>query len=417
MDGFLSRKRLHTTSEDDDKTQTISTPFDDDSTDFKLAVLSSLHPSTDQNLLLEALLSADGSVDEASKSLAPDRTADAPRKETIGYQSSLISFARPRDTSSTSPSKKKALTRRGKTLHLYSPEDIENFTPCSIIHNFLPRAQADALLRELLQEVPSFQKATFKLFEREVSSPHTMAFYVDSLEEARAQTTDYVYNGSRLKDVRRSLPEMRRVSILVQDAVNKEIGRRVREHYPGGKKLQYQSPDAWVPNASFVNCYDGAAENVGYHSDQLTYIGPRAIIGSLSLGVAREFRVRRIVARDDPSHRAEGHPTRADAEGQIAIHLPHNSLLVMHAEMQEEWKHSISPSQAIDPHPVAGNKRINITYRCYKEHLNPQWTPKCRCNIPAVLRCVQKKKDNRGRYVSRLDIQETLLRLSSVDGH
>ena len=401
MDAFVSRKRQRV-SEGDSSVERNPDSLDDDSTDFKLAVLASLHPSMDQNLLLETLLSADGSVEDASKSLLPNDVAKTPRKETIGYQSSLISFALPRDSNSISPSKRKAFTKRGKTLHLYSPEDIESLTPCSIIHKFLPPAQADALLRELLEEAPSFQKATFKLFEREVSSPHTMAFYVDSLEEARAQTTDYVYNGSTLKDVRRSLPEMRRVAVVVQEAVNQEIERRIREHYPDGKKLKYQSPDEWQANASFVNCYNGPAENVGYHSDQLTYIGPRAIIGSLSLGVAREFRVRRIVARDDPST----DQSRADAEGQIAIHLPHNSLLVMHAEMQEEWKHSIAASQAIDPHPLAGNKRINITYRCYKENLNPRWTPKCRCNIPAVLRCAQKKKENRGRYVSLLHALE-----------
>ena len=112
--------------------------------------------------------------------------------------------------------------------------------------------------------------------------------------------------------------------------------------------------------------------SVGYHSDQLTYLGPRAIIGSISLGVAREFRVRKVVARDNEE---SSNAARADTEGQIAIHLPHNSLLVMHAEMQEEWKHSIAPAQAIDPHPIAGNKRINITYRYYREPFHPKYGP------------------------------------------
>ena len=169
---------------------------------------------------------------------------------------------------------------------------------------------------------------------------------------------------------------MRAVSGRVQTAVNAEIKLRIATHYPNGKKLKYQSPEEWVPNAAFVNCYKGGQESVGYHSDQLTYLGPRAVIGSLSLGVAREFRVRRIVARDDgDSLEQDGKrkdSQRADAEGQIAIHLPHNSLLVMHAEMQEEWKHSIHPAQAIDPHPIAGNRRINITYRNYRESFHPK---------------------------------------------
>ena len=169
---------------------------------------------------------------------------------------------------------------------------------------------------------------------------------------------------------------MRAVSSKVQATVNKEISRRMQSFYPNGKKLKYQSPDDWVPNAAFVNCYDGGGESVGFHSDQLTYLGPRAIIGSLSLGVAREFRVRRIVPRDDakaPSRKPQSQKLlRVDDEGQISIHLPHNSLLVMHAEMQEEWKHSIHPAQAIDPHPIAGNKRINITYRHYRESFHPK---------------------------------------------
>ena len=88
----------------------------------------------------------------------------------------------------------------------------------------------------------------------------------------------------------------------------------------------------------------------------------------------------------------------SDAAGQIAIHLPHNSLLVMHAEMQEEWKHSIAPAQVIDPHPLAGNRRINITYRDYRPEYHPKYTPRCRCGVPTVLRVVQKKRENWGRH-------------------
>lgn len=191
---------------------------------------------------------------------------------------------------------------------------------------------------------------------------------------------------------------MRIVSSKIQPAVNEEIAKRIISHYPDGKKLKFQSPNEWVPNAAFVNCYQGGHESVGYHSDQLTYLGPRAIIGSLSLGVAREFRVRRIVARDDDKP-ASSKNQRADAEGQISIHLPHNSLLVMHGEMQEEWKHSIHPAPVIDPHPIAGNKRINVTYRYYRESFHPRYTPRCKCNVATVLRCVQRKKENRGRYM------------------
>jgi hypothetical protein len=285
------------------------------------------------------------------------------------------------------------MSKRGTTLHLYSAEDIAAHTPCTIIHNFLPSSEADALLVELLEESKSFEKITFKLFDSVVTSPHTSGFYVGSAAELDAQKTEYVYNGARLTDVRTITPMLDRVKARVREAVNAEIQRRIMTCYPGGKKLKYQSPRPWNPNAAFVNCYAGPQQSVGWHSDQLTYLGPRAVIGSLSLGVAREFRVRRVVPKDDKDEK-----TDPDAEGQIAIHLPHNSLLVMHAEMQEEWKHSVAPAQVIDPHPLAGNKRINITYRDYRPEFHPRFTPRCKCGIPCVLRVVQKKKDNWGKY-------------------
>jgi hypothetical protein len=253
---------------------------------------------------------------------------------------------------------------------------------------------ANDLLKELLPEAATFSKATFKLFDNVVQSPHTASFYVEDTALRDAQQSSYLYNGSILDDVREILPRMREVSVKVKEAVNIEIENRIRTHYPDGKKLRYQSPQIWQPNAAFVNCYDGPQQHVGYHSDQLSYLGPRAVIGSLSLGVAREFRVRKIVPKDD-NDKGEA----ADASGQISIHLPHNSLLVMHAEMQEEWKHSIAPAQAIDPHHLAGNKRINITYRWYRKSFGPDFTPKCKCGMPAVLKCVQKQKANRGRYM------------------
>ncbi|KAK7512697.1 hypothetical protein IWZ03DRAFT_333697 [Phyllosticta citriasiana] len=407
MDAFVSRKRRKISPDHDLSNDSPGlSGSEEESTDFKLAILASLHPGLDQRLLLEALLSADGSVERASENLeqngsAQDLSADFLRKKrsVVGYQSSLSSFGLS-NTREASPATRghKVITKKGKTLHLYSPEDIENNTPCSIIHNFLPATEADAVLKEILAETPTYGRDQFKLFDRVVESPHTFCFYVDAFDDVERQKNDYVYNGANIADVRRTLPTMRSVAQKVQDAVNAEIRRRI-DRFQGGKRLKYQSAAEWLPNASFVNCYDGGAESVGFHSDQLTYLGPRAVIGSLSLGVAREFRVRRVVPRDDEGAGGSKAGAGADAEGQIAIQLPHNSLLVMHANMQEEWKHSIAPAQAIDPHPVAGNKRINITYRHYKENLHPKYTPRCKCNIPTVLRCVQKKKENRGKYM------------------
>ncbi|KAI0100612.1 GRF zinc finger domain-containing protein [Nemania sp. FL0031] len=370
----------------------------DESTELKLAMLASLIPDISQEVLLDALSANDGSVDQAAASLLDAQTGPKkPRPAVIvGSQTSLRSFAsRPPRAEGTGVAKRvKLMSKKGSTLYLYEPEEIAEHTPCSIIHNFLPPEEANDLLREMLEESKSFEKATFKLFDNVVQSPHTSSFYLATEAEVNVQKHEYFYYGGRLADVRRITPQLLRVRPKVQEAVNREIRERIRTRYPGGKKLRYQCPDPWQPNAAFVNCYDGPHESVGYHSDHLTYLGPRAVIGSLSLGVAREFRVRRIVPKDTDNNLTDD----ADAQGQISIHLPHNSLLVMHAEMQEEWKHSIAPVQAIDSHPIAGNRRINVTYRDYKPNFHPMFTPRCKCNLPVILRTVQRKKESQGRY-------------------
>ncbi|PGH07157.1 hypothetical protein GX51_01944 [Blastomyces parvus] len=436
MDKFLSRKRSrdsspprsHETALLSAKAGDGEMATDEESTDVKLAILASLFPDFRQEILLETLVASEGSVTTACSILSSQTPPSGKKKRTIsnglGIQSSLSSFGVTATSLSTSKAGPKALTKRGRTLHLFSPEDIAKYTPCTIIHNFLPADEANDLLRELLEEAKAFERQTFQLFENTVQSPHSAGFYVASAEELHQQKHEYSYNGTYRTDVRQLTPELRRVSTKVQQAVNDEIHKRITSHYPGGKKLKYQSTRTWIPNAAFVNCYDGPSESVGYHSDELTYLGPRPVIGSLSLGVAREFRVRRIVPPDDPedpnansNNHNDGNSnnedttaaqtststttatTRADIQGQISIHLPHNSLLVMHAETQEEYKHSISPAQTISPHPIAGNKRINITYRWYRESLHPRHTPRCRCGMPCVLRCVQRKRETRGRYM------------------
>ncbi|EFQ98531.1 GRF zinc finger domain-containing protein [Nannizzia gypsea CBS 118893] len=438
MDKFIIRKRQRTpptataiSSRDTHNAGSLDTVNliheEDDSTDIKLAKLASIFPDIPPGELLDLLIANEGSIEATTSSLVEHSIARKKAKQLTSnsgsIQSSLSSYKILLDSDRDIGSPGLLPTRKGKTLHLYSPEDISRYTSCTVIHNFLSPDEATALLKELLEESQTFHRQKFQIFDNVVSSPHSAGFYVMTEEELREQQSQYSYYGSLRNDVRKVTPELRRVSSIVKKAVNQEIEKRVRTFYPNGKKLKFQSPKEWEPNAAFVNCYDGPTESVGYHSDELTYLGPRAVIGSLSLGVAREFRVRRIVPPDDededPDKNTSGEggqntdhnlvidklekpkpdPSRSDIQGQISIHLPHNSLLVMHAETQEEWKHSIAPAQTISPHPVAGNKRINITYRWYRDSLHPKRTPRCRCNMPCVLRCVQRKKETRGKYM------------------
>lgn len=168
---------------------------DEEPTEVKLALLSSLHPQIDQDVLLDVLLAHDGSVSQTSATLHTTRPK-AKGSGVVGSQQSLKQFTI--SSGNASPVRKKLKSKKGSTLHLYDPEDVAEHTPCTIVHNFLPQDVANDLLRELLEEATSYEKITFKLFENVVASPHTSSFYVESFNEMQSQKTDYHYNGARL---------------------------------------------------------------------------------------------------------------------------------------------------------------------------------------------------------------------------
>lgn len=199
MDAFVTRKKRKSSPGVHSSGNNDNDDAQEESTDVKLAILSSLHPSIDQETLLDILLAHDGNVETTSQILK----ARLPRKSgtgnTVAAQSSLRSFTVNTASSIPLPPKRpKLLSKKGQTLHLYDPVDISEHTPCTIIHNFLPPEEADSLLRELLEESKSFEKITFKLFDNVVSSPHTSGFYVGSHKELQEQKYEYVYNGSRM---------------------------------------------------------------------------------------------------------------------------------------------------------------------------------------------------------------------------
>lgn len=195
MDSFLrrpKRKSIHV-----DATAKSEPALEDveESTEIKLAMLSSLHPLVEQERLLDVLLAHDGSVSQASASLKSFRPG-MKKNGTIGFQQSLRQYAKPsQDAPQSSPKKK---TKKGSTLHLYDPKDVAENTPCTIIHNFLPAELADDLLYELLNEAKTFAPITFKLFENVVTSPHTSCLFLESYEKIQEQKHDYYYNGGML---------------------------------------------------------------------------------------------------------------------------------------------------------------------------------------------------------------------------
>lgn len=86
-------------------------------------------------------------------------------------------------------------------------------------------------------------------------------------------------------------------------------------------------------------------------------------------------------------------------------------LIVMHASTQEVFKHCVPAQNTIDmfhpPYPPPAdladdevlqklsepsNARINITFRFYRPDFRAQTTPRCRCDVPCILRPDMKNR-------------------------
>ncbi len=94
-----------------------------------------------------------------------------------------------------------------------------------------------------------------------------------------------------------------------------------------------------------LNLYRTGQDSVSWHRDHEKEYGVNPVIGSVSFGETRTFRIR--------------HKFRKDVE-QLDIPLHHGSFLLMAGPMQHFWEHQI-PKTAKDIKP-----RINLTFRILK---------------------------------------------------
>ena len=102
---------------------------------------------------------------------------------------------------------------------------------------------------------------------------------------------------------------------------------------------------------------------------QLTYLGVLPTIASLTLGPTRPFLLKNLTSG-----------------AQTAIHLPHNSLLIMHPPCQEAFTHSVPPYRNLQPSSSdLHHVRLNFTFRMWRPEYVEQ-LPLCDCGKSMVLR-------------------------------
>ncbi len=91
-------------------------------------------------------------------------------------------------------------------------------------------------------------------------------------------------------------------------------------------------------NFCLLNRYRNGSDSMGWHADNEPEMGP--VIGSLSLGATRKFRIRHNVSRVTQTYL-----------------LGHGSLIVMAGTMQNFWQHEVPKTKQIV------GERINLTFR------------------------------------------------------
>ncbi|KAH7889896.1 hypothetical protein F5I97DRAFT_1800818 [Phlebopus sp. FC_14] len=284
-------------------------------------------------------------------------------------------------------------------LTLSNPSMVRQHTPCTLHLSVLPPELACKLFYHMVDLSRSWKRNKWWLFDRVVESPHRTSFFarktngVDS-EESWQEAARYWYNGRQTEEPDVFPELMEEACHYVEQLVNDEM--RKRDRLPLEWAGQTAGGQQWHANVAASNCYEGRQESVGFHSDQLTYLGPYPTIASLSLGTTRTFRMREVVPADEINAR------RART---FNVPLPHNSLTIMHATTQESFKHSIPPQSTLDLYrplyshpsrpsspPELSNCRINITFRFYRPDFNPNSIPRCKCGVPTILRPDMKNR-------------------------
>ncbi|THV07912.1 hypothetical protein K435DRAFT_772253 [Dendrothele bispora CBS 962.96] len=314
----------------------------------------------------------------------------------------------------TSPKKKPP---QAPPLTLSNPAMIAQHVPCTLHTSVLPPKLASDLFYTMLARSKTWKRNKWWLFERVVESPHRTSFFARktdgvSADESWQEAAQFWYNGRPTDPPEVFPPEMENACSIIERVVSEQLRTRQRFGLEWGGGFGAGNEDLlWRANVAASNCYEGRNESVGWHSDQMQYLGPYCTIASLSLGTRRNFSLREVV----PAHEAETRRART-----FNIPLPHNSLVIMHASCQERFKHSIPPQSSMDvyrpayPPPTStlesdafsnsdsniststliepSNCRINITFRFYRPDFRPESIPRCKCGVPMILRADMKQR-------------------------
>lgn len=198
--------------------------------------------------------------------------------------------------------------------HSFLHNDPENFDipDASILYfpEFFPADQANGMFQKLINGI-TWKQNTIKMYGKENPVPRLEAWYGDPGKS-------YTYSGITMQPT----PWNDDLKII-KDSIEPVSGV--------------------IFNSVLINHYRDGKDRVAWHSDDEKELGRNPVIGSVSLGAERNFKLRH------KQHRVNG------LKKQIT--LRHGSLLLMKGSTQHHWMHEIPrTAKPIGP-------RINLTFR------------------------------------------------------
>lgn len=263
---------------------------------------------------------------------------------------------------------------KSEIITLNTPEDVEtHLGRYALLHqNFFAKEMAGKLLDDVLAQRHRYTCHEFHLFGNQCMLNHGFAAFC----KPGAEYPDLIYNGLKTRRPVPYSPVFSEAANLVDEYVNTVV-------IPTNERLPFQTKQKWSGTYCAVNFYEKLSNNLDWHSDRLSHIGPHSYIASVSLGSTRVFRLRSNRVKNAPIYQ---------------IPLTHNSLLIMKAGCQEEYKHCVNAmGKPLELHPKIGTMRFGLTFRHY-DHEFLQHVPKCKCDMNMTLRRSYKTPATRGRY-------------------
>jgi alkylated DNA repair dioxygenase AlkB len=173
--------------------------------------------------------------------------------------------------------------------------------------DFYSSKKSGELFQKLYTKLP-WEGGTIKLFGKTHEIPRKQVLFAD-------EGLNYGYSGKKLP-----------VKNWSQTVLN------VKEEIQSECKFDF--------NACLANLYRDGKDSNGWHADNEKELGKNPIIGSLSLGATRIFKLKHLKTNK-----------------RIDFELTSGSLLIMGGEMQHYWKHQIAKTAT-----VVG-PRVNLTFR------------------------------------------------------